>query len=118
MPSTAPGRSRPGKRRNGIVTGQNGHIAEDFPHMATENLESELAEALKKRLSVIGDRGLRETNPERHLAELRAASERITDLAMRLPATTHPQLRHYFERCSYDKALAWIEQEGLASPIK
>ncbi|HEX4086418.1 MAG TPA: hypothetical protein VHY22_15995 [Chthoniobacteraceae bacterium] len=83
-----------------------------------ENLESELAEALRKRLAVIGDRALREANPARHLAELRAASERITDLATRLPANTHPQLRHYFERCSYDKALAWIEQDGLATAIK
>jgi hypothetical protein len=77
------------------------------------NLEMELAAALRSRIEVIGNRALRESDPARHLEELRRASERITELQARLPATVHPQLRHYFERCSYDKALAWIEQEGL-----
>ena len=70
------------------------------------------------RLAVIGDRALRESDPKGHLAKLREVSERITKLAAQLPVTVHPQLRHYFERCSYDKALAWIEREGLAEPIK
>jgi hypothetical protein len=81
--------------------------------MTDENLEAELASALRKRLAVIGDRALRESDPARQLAELREVSERIVELQGRLPATVHPQLQHYFERCSYDKALAWIEREGL-----
>ena len=81
--------------------------------MANETLETELAAALRKRLSVIGDKALRDSDPARHLDELRAASERITALQARLPSNIHPQLLHYFERSSYDKALAWIEQEGL-----
>jgi hypothetical protein len=86
--------------------------------MADQNLEKELAAALRRRLEVIGDRALRESDPARHLAELREASERITALQTRLPATVHPQLRHYFERCSYDKALAWIEKEGLTGSMR
>lgn len=86
--------------------------------MEEENLEAELASALRKRLEVIGDRALRESDPARHLEELRVASERIVELERRLPATVHPQLRHYFERCSYDKALAWIEQEGLSGTMR
>jgi hypothetical protein len=78
-----------------------------------ENLELKLAAALKRRLEVIGDRALRDSDPAGQLAELRKVSERITELQERLPATVHPQLRHYFERCSYDKALEWIEREGL-----
>jgi hypothetical protein len=83
--------------------------------MTDANLEAELAAALRKRLAVIGDKALRESDPARHLAELREASERIVALQQRLPSTVHPQLRHYFDRCSYDKALAWLEQDGLGS---
>jgi hypothetical protein len=86
--------------------------------MANDTLEAELADALKARLAVIGNRALRKSDPERHLAELREASERIVALEGMLPANTHPQLRHFFERCSYDKALEWIEREGLAGGAK
>jgi len=86
--------------------------------MADENLEKEIASALRRRLEVIGDRALRESDPGRQLAELRAVSERIAALEARLPATVHPQLRHYFERCSYDKALEWIEREGLTGSLR
>jgi hypothetical protein len=86
--------------------------------MAEENLETELALALRKRLEVIGDRALRESDPARQLAELREVSERIVELQGRLPAMVHPQLRHYFERCSYDKALEWIEREGLGGTAR
>jgi hypothetical protein len=86
--------------------------------MADENLEAELTSALRRRLEVIGDRALRATDPQRQLAELRAVSERIAALQERLPATVHPQLRHFFERCSYDKALEWIEREGLTGSLR
>jgi hypothetical protein len=86
--------------------------------MADKTLEAELAEALRKRLTVIGDSALRTADPERHLGQLREVSERIVALQARLPANIHPQLRHYFERCSYDKALAWIEQDGLTGSTK
>jgi len=86
--------------------------------MEEESLEIELAAALRRRLEVIGDRALRESDPGRQLEELRLASERIVELQQRLPAATHPQLRHYFERCSYDKALEWIEREGLAGSAR
>jgi hypothetical protein len=49
---------------------------------------------------------------------LQKASERIVELQARLPATVHPQLLHYFERCSYDKALEWIEREGLTGSTR
>ena len=86
--------------------------------MGDETLEAEMAEALKARLAVIGDFALRQSDPERHLALLREASEKISVLEARMPPTVHPQLRHYFERRSYDKALAWIEREGLAGSTK
>ena len=78
-----------------------------------KTLKAELAEALRTRLSVISDRALRERDPERHMSQLREISGRIIALQAQLPVDIHPQLRHYFERCSYDKALAWLEQDGL-----
>ncbi len=86
--------------------------------MADENLEAEVTAALRKRIEVIGDRALRESDPARHLTELREASERITALQARFPATVHPQLLHYFERSSYVKALEWIEREGLTGDTR
>jgi len=86
--------------------------------MVKDTLEAELAEALRTRLAVIGDLALRESDPEGQLARLREVSERITALAARMPANVHPQLRHYFERCSYDKALEWIERDGLVGEVK
>jgi hypothetical protein len=79
--------------------------------MAYETIEGELAKALRKRLAVISDQALR-ADPERHLAELREASETILALQARLPKNIHPHLRHYLERCSFDKALAWLEQDA------
>jgi hypothetical protein len=81
--------------------------------MEPETLQTELIAALKKRLAIIGDRALRDSDPARQLDELRTVSGRIEELQRQLPPATHPQLLHFFERCSYDKALAWIEQDGL-----
>jgi len=86
--------------------------------MEPETLQAELIVALRKRLEIIGDRALRESDPARQLEELRKVSERIAGLKLQLPATTHPQLIHYFERGSYDKALAWLEQEGLSASTR
>jgi len=86
--------------------------------MPDDTIEAKLAEALRERLAVIGDLALRDSDPEGHLARLREVSERIAGIQARLPGNVHPQLRHYLERCSYDKALAWLEQEGLTGSTK
>jgi hypothetical protein len=74
-----------------------------------ENVYEQLAAALRQRLAVIGDRNLRERDPAAHLDALKAASENIARLQTQLPANINPQLRHFLERCSYDKALAMLE---------
>ena len=68
-----------------------------------------LADALRKRLAVIADRAFYQRDPPAHLAALQAASERITVLAAQLPPGLDPQFAHYLQRCSYDKALAFLE---------
>jgi len=71
-----------------------------------------LAETLRERLKVIQDRGFYHRDPEGHLESLKSVSARIEDLESRLPADIDPMLRHYLDRRSYDKALAWIEDNG------
>jgi lambda repressor-like predicted transcriptional regulator len=69
-----------------------------------------LATALRERLAAISDRELYKSDPALHLEKLKAASERVTALQSQLPPPIDPQLAHYLQRCSYDKALAFLEE--------
>jgi hypothetical protein len=71
--------------------------------------EIQLAAALHERLALIGDTNSRR-EPAAHLAKLQAVSEKIAALEKELPPSADPQLRHFLARCSYDKALAFLEQ--------
>jgi len=70
--------------------------------------ETELAAALRERRLVIADDLSRRTG-EQHLRRLEEISRRIERLAAALPRPAPPQLEHYLERCSYDKALEFLE---------
>ena len=70
-----------------------------------------LAGALRERLAVISDRDWFARDASGHLDALKAVSGRIEVLATALPPPVDPQLRHYLERCSYDKALALLSGE-------
>lgn len=72
---------------------------------------SELAAALRERLAIIGDENSRR-DPDKHMARLRAVSERIEILAAALPKPIDPQLAHFLQRKSYDKALELLENVG------
>jgi len=74
---------------------------------------SDLAQALRDRLHVIGDKTLQD-NPSAHLEKLREASERIDALRAELPANADPRLVHFLDRMSLSKALDFIETERLA----
>ena len=78
------------------------------PSPASE-VPRELAAALRARRAVIADRASYERDPQAHLVQLQSVSERITALAERLPEPVAPRLAHYLERCSYDKALAFLD---------
>ncbi|MEO7319415.1 MAG: hypothetical protein ABIZ56_10540 [Chthoniobacteraceae bacterium] len=75
----------------------------DTPHF------DELAAALRERIAIIADRELYARDSALHLEKLRAASEKIASLQTELPASIDPQLAHYLQRCSYEKALAFVE---------
>jgi hypothetical protein len=69
----------------------------------------ELTAALKERLALIADREFYQRDPAAHLARLQAVSGTIATTATQLPGPVDPQLAHYLQRCSYDKALAFLE---------
>ena len=78
-------------------------------HPPADTAYGDLATALRERLAVIGDRAGFERDAAAHFERLKAASERIVDLQSQLPPPIDPQFAHYLQRCSYDKALAFIE---------
>lgn len=77
-----------------------------------QNATSQLVAALRERLAIIGDKESRH-DPQKHLARLRAVSEKIDNFAAELPKPIDPQLAHFLQRKSYDKAL-----ELLAGPTE
>jgi hypothetical protein len=76
-----------------------------------ENALADLAEALRERLAVVRDEQSRRYETK-HIARLRAVSEKIDRLQESLPSSTDPRLKHYLERKSYDKALEFLEGRG------
>jgi hypothetical protein len=68
----------------------------------------ELTQALRDRLAVIRDEQSRR-DEAKHIARLRAISEKIDTLQAALPRPVDPRLAHYLERRSYDKALEFLE---------
>jgi hypothetical protein len=76
-----------------------------------ENSITDLAATLRERRAIIGDETSRH-NPEAHMARLKKISERIEELRVQLPKPIHPQLAHFLERSSYDKALEFLENSG------
>ena len=74
-----------------------------------ESAIADLKEALRERLAIIHDKESRR-NADRHMARLSAVSEKIDKLQAALPRPIDPQLAHYLQRRSYDKALEFLEQ--------
>ena len=72
----------------------------------------QLAQSLRRRRDVVADRSWYHRDAAGHLEELKMVSEQIVHLGSVLPAPVHPQLRHFLDRCSYDKALEFIEAGG------
>ena len=77
-------------------------------HSAESKALLSLRDALRERLAIIQDEeSRRDTNA--HMARLQAVSEKIEQLWAALPQPVDPQLAHYLQRKSYDKALELIE---------
>ncbi len=68
----------------------------------------DLAAALRERRTIIGDENSRR-DPAAHTARLQAVSQKIEKLEAALPRPIDPQLAHFLQRKSYDKALEFLE---------
>ena len=77
----------------------------------------DLTNALRERLAIIGDEESRRSESA-HLARLQAVSEKIDQLQAALPRPMDPQLAHYLQRRSYDKALEFIENTTRRSTAR
>ena len=73
-----------------------------------ESALADLEQALRERLVLIGNEESRR-DQARHIARLRAVSEKIDRLHHSLRSSIDPRLNHYLERKSYDKALKYLE---------
>ena len=73
-----------------------------------EPTKRELAAVLRERLAIIADEASR-SDVAAHTARLQSVSARIDALRVQLPQPIDPQLAHYLQRASYDKALAHLE---------
>lgn len=68
----------------------------------------DLAAALRERRALIADENSR-LDQQQHVARLQTISEKIVTLQDELPPPVDPQLAHFLARCSYDKALDFLE---------
>jgi hypothetical protein len=73
-----------------------------------ENALVDLRDALRERLAIIHDEESRRDQGT-HMTRLRVISEKIDKLAAAVPRPLDPQLAHYLQRRSYDKALEFLE---------
>jgi len=71
---------------------------------------SRLAKALQVRLKIIADRGFYERDPQGHLKALQDASHTIESASAALPRPIDPDLAHFLEKASYEKALNYLER--------
>lgn len=69
-----------------------------------------IRDAVAARLAVVADHELRNADPAGHLEKLKQAAGRLDELASNLPKDCDPMLRHYLERQSYVKAVAWLDE--------
>lgn len=72
------------------------------------DVRAELVNALRERITIIDDACSRR-DQQKHMARLQAVSNKIETLEAALPRPLDPQLAHYLQRRSYDKALAFLE---------
>lgn len=81
--------------------------------MAAEKLSDEsmrdLISLLERRLEVIADHKMRDSDPDGQLALLQEVSEQITSFHQRHEGALSPRLNHFLGNCSFDKALEWAQ---------
>ena len=82
-----------------------------MPNLAS--MHKDLHAAVKSRLDIVADHAFRDRDAAAHLEALKAAALHLESMVAKLPADTDPTLRHYLERQSYMKVVAWLEERGI-----
>ncbi|MEO1857094.1 MAG: hypothetical protein ABGY95_06995 [Rubritalea sp.] len=72
-----------------------------------------LAETLERRLEVISDNQLRDTDPQEQLRQLQQVSESIQKWHTYHKGKIPSQLNHFLMQSSLGKALDYVKSEGL-----
>ena len=70
-----------------------------------------LALLLRKRITIIADHAFRDRDPQAHLEALKAIFQAIQREHGTHKGRIPPRLEHFLSGGSYDKALAFIEQD-------
>ncbi|MGI9244768.1 MAG: hypothetical protein ACR2RV_28450 [Verrucomicrobiales bacterium] len=69
----------------------------------------DLANLLRRRVEIIADHAWRDTDPDAHLEALKSVSLEIMAIHQSLAGTLPARLDHFLAQCSFEKALAYIE---------
>lgn len=80
----------------------------------TPEEQKNLADLLRRRLEIIGDNAWRDADPAAHLDGLKSVSEQIMAVHDAMRGRIHPRLEHFLAGCSYEKALAFLENELMS----
>lgn len=78
-------------------------------------LLSDLELLLQRRLDIIADHELRDSNPGKQLDQLQEVSEALSVWFAQHEDQVDPRLHHFLDGCSYNKALTYI-REGRSVP--
>lgn len=81
--------------------------------LSTEQQQT-LASLLRERLAIIADHEFRDRAPQTHLESLKEVSLKIENCATAWRAQLPGQMRHFLANASYQKALAWLEENPSA----
>ena len=69
-----------------------------------------LKHLLRKRIEIIADHEFRDNDPDSHLNALKEISESIEEHHHELQGKISPQLEHFLDNRSYNKALKFLER--------
>lgn len=77
--------------------------------MTSQDIE-QLRELLTRRLTIIGDVALRESDPQAHLENLRAVSEALQAWHAQHRSQLPARLNHFMTQASFGKALDYLAE--------
>jgi hypothetical protein len=75
----------------------------------TQATLQQLAALLRRRVEIIADHAWRDTDSDAHLEALKSVSIEIGAIHRALSGRLPGRLEHFLGQCSFDKALAYIE---------